>query len=179
MGSTVNKVPLVYRNIGKVIEGREGRTVELDAEREPPLSWAFEAYANDEWTINQLNAEMTGRVSEAYRRLSALKRQFRSPDCPRCSRTATTSGKSTSTESSTKGLILRLSRLRRSHEFKIFSKSDGDGVKERVHTHYLKGTRTCGNCGSKLCVPRVFNRHGSEYKIVDGVDLWLKVPWEK
>ena len=37
------------------------------------------------------------------------------------------------------------------------------GEKRRVHEHYLKGSVYCGECGSRLCITKAVNRHGSEY----------------
>lgn len=37
------------------------------------------------------------------------------------------------------------------------------GEKRRVHHHYLKGSIYCGKCGSRLCITKAKNRHGTEY----------------
>jgi DNA invertase Pin-like site-specific DNA recombinase len=61
-GGTPGRAPLGYRNVGRINEdGREVRTVEIDAERAPHIIWAFEAYASGTWTLRDLLVELETR----------------------------------------------------------------------------------------------------------------------
>jgi site-specific DNA recombinase len=48
-GGTPGKAPLGYLNVRHVVNGLEGRTVEVDPERAPLMAWAFKAYATGDW----------------------------------------------------------------------------------------------------------------------------------
>ncbi len=50
-----------YLNVRRIENGREVRTIEVDPERGPLMTWAFEAYATGDWTIRRLLAELTDR----------------------------------------------------------------------------------------------------------------------
>ena len=50
-GGTPGKAPVGYLNVRQIVNGLEGRTVEVDPVRGPLMAWAFEAYATGEWTI--------------------------------------------------------------------------------------------------------------------------------
>ena len=60
-GGTPMKAPLGYRNVRLFEQGREIRTVEIDAVRGPLIAWAFEAYATGDWTQRRLLEELTRR----------------------------------------------------------------------------------------------------------------------
>src|SRR5918995_3075957 len=60
-GGTPHTAPIGYRNVRKIVDGRESRTVVLDEERAPLVRWAFEAYASGDFTLNQLAAELQDR----------------------------------------------------------------------------------------------------------------------
>jgi site-specific DNA recombinase len=60
-GGTPGRAPTGYLNVRRIENGREARTVEVDPERGPLMSWAFDAYRTGEWTIRRLLAELTAR----------------------------------------------------------------------------------------------------------------------
>ena len=60
-GGTVGKAPTGYVNVRKIIDGREIRTVDVDPERGPLMSWAFDAYATGNWTLRTLHEELCER----------------------------------------------------------------------------------------------------------------------
>lgn len=58
-GGTATRAPIGYRNVRKLVDGYETRTVELDEARSGLIRWAFEAYASGEWSgLNSLAAEL-------------------------------------------------------------------------------------------------------------------------
>jgi site-specific DNA recombinase len=60
-GGTPGKAPLGYLNVRQIVNGLEGRTVEVDPVRGRLMTWAFETYATGDWTIRRLLAERTDR----------------------------------------------------------------------------------------------------------------------
>ncbi len=57
-GGTVGRAPIGYRNIRKLENGREVRTVEVDPLRGPIIAWAFQTYATGDWSLNDLLNEV-------------------------------------------------------------------------------------------------------------------------
>src|SRR5262249_1183204 len=64
-GGTIGKAPLGYRNVRRIEDGRELRTVQLDPERAPLVKWPFEAYATGAWSIPRLLTELGQRGLES------------------------------------------------------------------------------------------------------------------
>ncbi len=60
-GGTIGKAPIGYLNVGKMIDGREVRTVELDPDRAELVQWCFEQYATGDWTTLKLLEAATAR----------------------------------------------------------------------------------------------------------------------
>jgi DNA invertase Pin-like site-specific DNA recombinase len=60
-GGTPGRASIGYLNVRQIMDGLEGRTIEVDPERGPLMSWAFDAYRTGEWTIRRLLAELTDR----------------------------------------------------------------------------------------------------------------------
>jgi len=60
-GGTPTRAPIGYRNVRQLIDGYEVRTVDIDAERSPLISWAFEQYASGDWTLRSLADELKAR----------------------------------------------------------------------------------------------------------------------
>lgn len=58
MGGTPGRPPIGYRPVGKLIEGREVRTVEVDPDRGPLVALAFELYATGNWSLSALTEHM-------------------------------------------------------------------------------------------------------------------------
>lgn len=58
-GGTPGRAPIGYLNVRAMENGREKRTVIVDEQRAPLISWAFEAYATGEWTVESLGKELT------------------------------------------------------------------------------------------------------------------------
>ncbi len=60
-GETPSYAPLGYINSTKRLEGHEIKTIELDPDRADLITWAFEAYATNEWSISELTDELAHR----------------------------------------------------------------------------------------------------------------------
>ena len=57
-GSTPTRTPIGYRNVRQLVDGYEVRTVDIDPERAPLITWAFAAYASGDWTLRSLADEL-------------------------------------------------------------------------------------------------------------------------
>ncbi len=61
-GGTPGMAPVGYRNVRALSpEGREVRTIEIDSERAPLVTWSFEAYAAGGWSLKSLTHELEAR----------------------------------------------------------------------------------------------------------------------
>ena len=60
-GGTLGRAKLGYLNIRERVEGREVRTVAIDAERAPFVKTAFELYATGEYSIDHIQAVLAER----------------------------------------------------------------------------------------------------------------------
>lgn len=61
-GGTPGRAPLGYLNERRFDDdGREIRTIIIDLDRGPHITWAFRAYASGDWSITRLAAELNAR----------------------------------------------------------------------------------------------------------------------
>ncbi len=163
-GGTVGRAPLGYRNHLTVdSEGREMRTVILDAERAPFVVLAFGLYATGDWTIS-------GLVDHLNQRGLTTTPTPRMPSRP-----------------ITEGL---LHKVLTNPYYKGQTKFQGvqyngrheplvdeatwqrvqdvlashvNGERVRQHPHFLKSTVYCGQCGERLLVQHSTSATGMKY----------------
>ena len=162
-GGTSGRAPIGYLNVGKLINGREVRTVELDTERAPLIKWAFEAFATGDWTLLKLRDELTaqglrtlptrGRASEPLV-LSRIQAMLRNRYYV---------GKIIFKGVEYDGSHPKLVTITTFNNVQAALDSHRAGEKQRSHPHYLKSSVYCGLCGSRMCITRTINRWGKEY----------------
>jgi site-specific DNA recombinase len=162
-GGTTGKAPLGYLNVGKLIDGREIRTIEIDSIRAPIVCWAFEAYASGDWTLKQLLPEVTARGLTTIGTRARVEKPLALSVLHRMLRNRYYIGKVSFKEVEYDGSHQHLVSLETFTKVQTMLDARRAGGKEREHHHYLKGTIYCGACGSRLCVTRTVNRHGTEY----------------
>ena len=161
-GGTPGKAPVGYLNIRQVVNGLEGRTVVVDPQRGPLMSWAFEAYATGDWTVRRLLNELTERGLTSVpgpRRpskplqVSQLHRLLHHPYYVGIVRY--------------KGVLypgkheplINQETWQRVQE--LLTARNISGERRRDHEHYLKGSIFCGQCGSRLIVTHAKGRGGT------------------
>ena len=161
-GGTPGKAPVGYLNVRQIVNGLEGRTVEVDPVRGPLMAWAFEAYATGEWTIRSLLAELTDRglttapgpKSPARPlRVSHLHTLLRHPYYVGIVRYQGVLYPGRHTP------LVDYETWQRVQE--LLTAKHLSGEKHRDHPHYLKGSIFCGQCGSRLIVCHAKGRGGT------------------
>jgi site-specific DNA recombinase len=164
-GGTPSRAPLGYRNVRRNENGVEQRTVEVDPERAPLITWAFEAYATGEWTTRGLLAELTDRglrtlpTPKSRPKVLSPSQIHRILHHPYYTgvvryRGVLYPGKHEAIVSETTWQKVQ----------EVLVAKNLAGEKQREHHHYLKGTVFCGGCGSRLVVNHSKNRHDEVYR---------------
>lgn len=163
-GGTNYKAPLGYRHVRTLENGREVRGVELDPERAPLVRWAFEAYAQGDWTLHRLLDELNerGLTSRPGRRtaskpigLTVLHRMLRNPYYTGVVTYQGVSYPGKHEALIDNGLFERVQSMLTAH--------NSAGERQYVHNHYLKGSIFCGTCGRKLAISNSRGRRGKVY----------------
>jgi site-specific DNA recombinase len=165
-GGTIGRAPLGYRNVRRIEDGREIRTVEIDAVRGPLMQWAFEAYATGEWSLMRLLDELNtrGLNTAATRKrpsrplyLSHLHQLLTHPYYKGVVRYCGVEYPGRHQPLVSAEVWQRVQDVLAAH------KQAGD--RPRIHNHYLKGSVYCGNrqCRSRLIITYARSRSGRRY----------------
>jgi DNA invertase Pin-like site-specific DNA recombinase len=163
-GGTVSCAPLGYKNVRKVDEqGREYRTVELDAERAPFVRQAFALYATGDWSVNEL-AEHLALQGLTTRGTPNV------PSKPIDKRTLNTvltnpyyTGKIRFQGAYLPGKHEPLADIASWQKVQEILASHICGERTRQHPHFLKSTVYCGSCGERLLIQYAKSRSGVRY----------------
>ena len=163
-GGTVSKAPIGYKNIRYVnSDGREVRTVEVDTERAPFITEAFEMYSTGKWSICNLAAELAERgltTTPAPRKPSdpisekALNRILQNPYYL---------GKVKFQGIYHDGKHEKLIDEITFRKVQEIMKDHLNGERKRINGHYLKSTVYCGECGSRLIIQVSKSKTGTYY----------------
>jgi site-specific DNA recombinase len=163
-GGTVGKAPTGYRNVRVIENGREVRTVEIDPERGSLMRWAFEQYATGDWTMRELHAALTEKGLTSVGGPRTPSRPLSLSNFARLLRTPYYMGVVTYRGVTYPGNHEPLVSPELFGRVQAALDAHGrSGEKQRQHHHYLKGTVFCGQCGSRMCVMKTTNRHGTVY----------------
>jgi hypothetical protein len=163
-GGTPFKAPLGYLHHRDYCDGIQVSWVEIDPERGPLVAWAFEKYATGEWTSKTLlvalqdkglRTRKTAQRPERDLTLTSLLNMLRNPYYM-----GVVSYQGITYEGKHQGLVtpdlwLRVQDVLAAHAHA--------GEKDRVHTHYLRGTIFCGQCGKRLIFSRNIGCRGVAY----------------
>jgi site-specific DNA recombinase len=152
-GGTPGRAPVGYRNVRSLENGRDVRTVEVDAEKAALITWAFEAYATGDWTTRDLAAALADRGLLVRHQSTQVTKPL---------------GNSYVHELLHNPYYMGLVRYRGvvypgRHEpivesatwyrvQELLAAKDLACERQRQHRHYLRGTLACGRCGSRLIV---------------------------
>ena len=151
-GGTPGLAPLGYRNIAAInSDGREVRTVDIDPDRGPLITWAYQQYATGDWTLRQLTEalEARGFTSRGVRnrpgkpiRINSLSTILRNPYYK---------GDVIYREVAYPGRHEPLIDSQTWERVQVVLGEHASGEKQREHPHYLKSSIFC-RCGSRLVI---------------------------
>ncbi len=163
-GGTPSRAPIGYLNVREITaDGREVRTIAVDPERAPLVTWAFEAYATGEWTLSSLAAELEARglvTRPSPRRASKplsesqLQTVLRSPYY---------TGFVAWGGALHPGRHETLTTPQLWQDVQDMMDRHRAGEKTRKHPHYLKSTLYCGTCRSRMVITHSKNKYGRIY----------------
>ncbi|WP_182141912.1 recombinase family protein [Schaalia sp. JY-X169] len=162
-GGTHGKAPLGYKNIRELKDGREHRTVEVDSQRAPIITWAFEQYATGEYSLRSLCQELVSRGL-------TMPQTARLPEKP----IETRQVHQILTNDYYLGVVtFNGTKYPGNHEPLITSdlfdrvqqilRSKVNGERSIKHDHYLKSTLWCGQCGYRMMVQVAKTRSDMPY----------------
>jgi DNA invertase Pin-like site-specific DNA recombinase len=163
-GGTVGRAPLGYRNQRTVdSEGREMRTVIVDNERAPLVVLAFDLYATGDWTISGLvdHLNQRGLTTTPTPRMPArpiteglMHKVLINPYYKGQTRFQGVhyDGRHEALVDETKWQ--RVQDVLASHV---------NGERVRQHSHFLRSTVFCGQCGERLLVQHSTSATGMKY----------------
>jgi site-specific DNA recombinase len=162
-GGTPYMAPLGYENVRNVVDGAITRTVELDPIRAPLMRWAFETYAGGGWSLSQLLRELTDRGLTNRASANRPERPVHLSRLHKLMRDSYYIGIVTYRGVQYEGKHVPLISPAVFDEVQSrLSANRVAGEKNRLYTHYLKGTVYCGRCAARLGMSR-FNGHGGAY----------------
>lgn len=162
-GGTATRAPLGYRNIGKIIDDFEVRTVELDPVRAPLVKWLFEQYATGEHSYQSVAeaAAARGLTTRPTKKRTATPVQAKQAEAMLKNRyyIGYVTWRGVEYQGTHDPLI--------SHD--LFERVQGiidSHRKARIsplkHRHFLAGSLRCGRCGYHL-VYNVVTSKGRRY----------------
>ncbi|MCU1685430.1 MAG: recombinase family protein [Amycolatopsis sp.] len=156
-GGTPYRAPIGYLNKRRFEGVADIRWVEVDPERSPLIRWAFEEYASGNWSLATLRLELIDKgltnfagkpisINGLYKILT------------NAYYTGTVPFQGAYYEGTHEPLVdlqtwLLVQQTLEAHNFA--------GEKEFLHSHYLKGSIWCGNCGSRLIFSRNKGKGGT------------------
>lgn len=163
-GGTPNRAPLGYRNVRAVNdEGREVRTIAVDPERGPLITWAYRAYATGNWTLLKLAAELEVRGLRTVATPAQPSRPVRPNIVHKILTSPYYKGEVIWRGASYPGRHTPLIDEVTWQRVQTVLSTHRVGEKQRAHPHYLKSTVFCGTCGSRFVVNLSTNRYGASY----------------
>ena len=160
-GGTPGRAPIGYLNVRQTDEqGREIRTVKVDPERAPLISWAFERYATGETSFTGLLRDLTAR---GLMSVPSPKRPSRPLGRNALYRVLTNPYYA--------GVIRYRGALHPGAHEPIVEPALFDQVQSLLkarnrhvqHAHHLKGLLHCGACGSRMLHDFATNPRGTTY----------------
>jgi site-specific DNA recombinase len=155
-GGTPGRARLGYLNVREQLpQGGEVRTIVIDSERGPIITWAFETYATGLYSLTDMVMllEARGLLTRGNRRQGPqplnLSRVHEMLSSPYYAGTVSYRGKQY------EGRHPRLISRELFDQVQVVLQAHGhSGERDRKHQHYLKGTIRCGTCGSGLTYSR-------------------------
>jgi site-specific DNA recombinase len=156
--------PLGYRNVQDLAGGNELRWIEVDPERAPHITWAFDAYATGDYSLSQLAEALDERGLRSRGTPKRRERALGKTDLQKLLRKTFYIGRFTWGGVEYQGTHEPLTTIETfaAVQAQLTAKNLA-GERTQNHEHYLKGTIACGRCGSRMIFSRNRGRHGGLY----------------
>ncbi len=163
-GAYPGLAPLGYKNVQDLSGGNELRWIEVDPERAPQVTWAFEAYASGNYTLRQLAEALEERGLRTKGTPKRPSGPLGPNDVHRLLRKPFYIGRFTWGGVEYQGAHVPLTTVETfaAVQAQLTAKNTA-GERTQSHEHYLKGTIACGRCGSRMIFSRNKGRHGGVY----------------
>ncbi len=158
-GGTPGPAPLGYKNVGE--GGR--RWIEVEPKAAELVTWCFEAYATNEWSVKQLLEEATDRGMLSKGGPNRPRKPLTVSQMHRLLRRPYYKGIVTFRGVQYQGKHQPIVSDEVWNQVQTILDSNRNGEKRRQHPHYLKGTIFCGHCRSRLCVTYSRGKSGKRY----------------
>lgn len=162
LGGTPHKTRIGYLNVRETIDGFEVRTVVVDPERGPHITWAFEAYATGEYSLSRLLHELTERGLRTVPSRKRPSRPLQRSYLANLLRSRYYLGYVPFNGVEYKGEHEPLVTPEVFEQVQAVLDANRQGEKRQKHHHYLKSTVWCEHCESRLCFARC-RGHGGLY----------------
>jgi site-specific DNA recombinase len=148
---TPSMAPIGYLNVHNLVNGVPIRTVELDLERAPLVTWAFEAYATGEWSLGKLADELQNRGLTQRAGRTRPERPYPATRLHQMLQNRYYLGyvRYQGLEYEGKHPALVSPDVFEAVQAVLAAHRQG-GERAYRYTHYLKGTLRCGRCRSRL-----------------------------
>ncbi len=163
-GGTPTKAPIGYRNIRAYDDkGRRDSRVELDEQRAPLLTLAFEQYATGDWTLSSLAEHLTDLGLDTPATPRRPSRPITKKQLHNILLNPYYKGIVTYNGVQYQGKQAKITDPATWEKVQSVLKSHVNGERSRIHEHYLKSTVYCGQCGSRLIIHNAKSCSGVRY----------------
>jgi site-specific DNA recombinase len=164
-GGTVGRAPLGYLNNLSLDElGREVRSVKLDPARAPLVKWAFERYSQGDVSVRTLTEELVARGLTTRATPKRAARPIYVNYVHKILVNPYYQGVVAYNGAQYQGRHEALVASAMWQRVQAILAQHNTGEKDRKHRHYLRGTLSCGCCGSRLIVHHARNSRGVTYE---------------
>ena len=162
-GGSVGRAPIGYLNVRNVSDGREIRTVEVDPDRAPLVTWAFNAYATGNWSVRSLTEELVKRGLMMAKTAKLPAKPVETRQVHQILTNPYYLGIVSYKGAQYPGNHAALIDQETFQKVQGILKSKINGERTNKHGHYLKSTLFCGHCGMRMIVQIAKSRSGDEY----------------
>lgn len=162
-GGSVGRAPLGYRNVRDMRDGREIRTVEVDLNRAPLITWAFEQYATGNYSVRSLTAALNARGLTTPQTAKFPEKPVEVRQVHQVLTNPYYLGVVTYKGAQHPGKHAPLITPDLFEQVQQLLSSKINGERSVTHDHYLKSTLYCGQCGFRMIVQVATARNGEEY----------------
>ncbi|MGO1267564.1 MAG: recombinase family protein [Microbacterium gubbeenense] len=164
-GGTPTKAPIGYLNVRKRDEvGRELRTIEIDPDRAPLVTWAFRAYATGDWSITRLRDELRARGLVSLPTPKRPSKPLGSGSLHRMLSNPYYKGDVVYRGVTYNGAHEPIIPPEVWYQVQTVMRAHSSAAEcTQRHDHYLKGSIYCGQCGSRLIVQHARSKTGTIY----------------